>query len=258
MLKWCSYCQRFTGEAPEYGDFSITHGLCADCEAKHYWSLEGRELAHAQFLRDIFGRLFIAGRNNNVQAAKAVIDEAIGASCRPVDILIGMIAPMLYQIGEDWKTGALSVEGEHRFTAFCKEVIELITARMSALGQAPRASPSGQFLLMNAPGNAHTLAIRILALWLGSRGGHAEIVDGPIDFAGLHKRLVATKPRYLLISMALPEQHEAVADIARRVAALPASGRPHVIVGGYAVKTGLVPAVDGADLVTDISSLDCR
>lgn len=255
MLKWCSYCQSFVGEAPEYDDFSITHGLCADCEAKHYWSFEGRDLAHAHVLRGIFARLFTAGRHNNIKAAEAVVDEAIGASCRPIDILIGMIAPMLYQIGEDWKTGALSIEGEHRFTAFCEEVIELVMARMSALGEAPAAPASGQILLMNAPGNIHTLAIRILALWLGSRGVRADIINGPIGFAALQQRLAATKPKHLLISMALAEQRAQVADIVGRVRALPASIRPRVIVGGYAVKTGLVAPVAGADLVADIGSL---
>ncbi|PAY03840.1 hypothetical protein CK489_36695 [Bradyrhizobium sp. UFLA03-84] len=122
ILKWCSYCQSFAGETPEYDDLSITHGLCAACDANDYLPFEGRALAHAQFLHDIFGRLFVAGRSNNVKIAEAVIDEVIAAGCRPVDIPIGMIAPMLCQIGEDWKTGALTVEGEHRFTAFCDQV----------------------------------------------------------------------------------------------------------------------------------------
>lgn len=236
---------------------SITHGLCAACDAKHHGSFKGRVLTYAQFLRDIFGRLFVAGRNN-IKAAEAVIDEAIAASCRPVDILIGMIAPMLYQIGEDWKTGTLSVEGEHSFTAFCEQVIELILTRMSARDEAPPAAPSPQVLLMNAPGNTHTLAIRILVLWLDSRGVQTDILDGAIGFDALRQRLSTTIPKYLLISMALADQRESVADIADQVQALSASIRPHIIVGGYAVNTGPAPPVAGVDFVSDISSLNFR
>ncbi|MHC2435341.1 hypothetical protein [Bradyrhizobium sp. USDA 4451] len=64
VLKCCSYCLSFAGDAPEYGDFSITHGLCAACEAKRSSMRRSQQR-------------------------------------RPVDILIGMIAPIIDQIGED-------------------------------------------------------------------------------------------------------------------------------------------------------------
>jgi hypothetical protein len=40
-----------------------------------------------------------------------------------------------------------------------------------------------------------------------------------------------------------------------RVAALPGPIRPKIIVGGYAVKLGLVPEIPGAELVADINTL---
>ncbi|WP_076861125.1 hypothetical protein [Bradyrhizobium mercantei] len=83
-----------------------------------------------------------------------------------------------------------------------------------------------------------------------------DTINGSIGFDALRQRLSATKPNQLLIFMALAEQCESVADIAGQVQALPASIRPHVIVGGYAVKTGLAPPVTGADFVADISSLN--
>jgi hypothetical protein len=49
------------------------------------------------------------------------------------------------------------------------------------------------------------LAIRILALWLGSRGVRTDIINGPIGFATLQQRPAATKPKHLLISMAPAE-----------------------------------------------------
>ena len=108
-------------EVAPYDDFSITHGLCASCELACKDPFATNEVERAHVLSTIFPALFDAGRRNDFSAAVQIVDEAIAANCRPVDILIGMISPMLYEIGEEWKRGALSVEAEHHFTAFCED-----------------------------------------------------------------------------------------------------------------------------------------
>ena len=60
MLKWCAYCQQFTGESPEYDDFSITHGLCASCGAGNFDLFGTSTVEHAVVLRAIFEKLFRA------------------------------------------------------------------------------------------------------------------------------------------------------------------------------------------------------
>lgn len=174
----------------------------------------------------------------------------------PVDILVGMIAPMLFQIGEDWKRGVITVEGEHRFTAFSEKVIDLVASRMTAHAPAPVPQPDAPLLfLMNAPGNRHTLAVRILALWLESRGTKTRIVDEHAGVDALMHEVANARPRFLLISMAMPEQRDHVAELAAQIQALPAALRPRLLVGGYPVKVGLVRTIPGADLVPDISAL---
>jgi hypothetical protein len=171
-----------------------------------------------------------------------------------VDILIGMIAPMLYEVGEEWKRGALSVEAEHRFTAFSEQVIGLLSSRVVG-GGAPCPSRQTLVFLMNAPGNRHHLAVRILALWLGSRGARVRIIDDETDGASLMRSIKAHRPKYLLISMALPEQRDHVVEIAHAAKALPPDVRPKVIVGGYPVKAGLIKAIPAAKLLSDIGAL---
>ena len=101
MLRWCSYCQHFMGESPAYDDFSITHGLCTRCYSKRDDLFEGREFDRAILLRDIFLNLFAAGRRSDFARAAQIVEQAMSENCRPVDILMGMIAPMLYEIGEE-------------------------------------------------------------------------------------------------------------------------------------------------------------
>ena len=199
---------------------------------------------------------YIAGRNGDLRRAEEIIDNAAKANCRLVDALIGIISPMLYQIGEDWKSGILSVEGEHQFTSFCERTFDLVASKVQAGKPTDLVrSNESEFLLMNAPGNEHTLAIRILALWLVSKGKRAQIADAHLRLDELTTLVKTTKPKVLLISMALAEQSKGVMAIAERIAELPKPIRPRIIVGGYAVKLGLVPSIPGTDLMVDISTL---
>jgi methanogenic corrinoid protein MtbC1 len=248
------------GEIPPYDDFGITHGLCRPCEMEHFDLFEDRALGRSIFLRGIFHQLFDAGRREDMAVAEGIVDAAIAAHCRPVDILIGMIAPMLYEVGEEWKRGALSVASEHRFTAFSERVIDLIARKIeygfgiTRPGMLPQMHATS-FVLMNAPGNRHTLAIRILALWLESRGLRARIVGAELSRAALVADLIAARPKYFLMSMSLAEQYDGVADVAQSIHALPAAIRPTVVVGGYPIKAGLISSIPAVSLMADINSL---
>ncbi|WFU72918.1 B12-binding domain-containing protein [Bradyrhizobium sp. CB2312] len=202
----------------------------------------------------MYHSLYEAGRRNDLLAVQHLIKEAIAANFRPVDILVGILAPLLYKIGEQWRSGTITVADEHAFTAFSERVIELIEGTMPRRKRRRRAR-APQYFLMNAPGNTHKLAVRMLALWLESRNICTPTL---VDHLGLHQlaqHIIQAAPRALLISMALPEQLNSVAAICALVGQLPAGARPKVLVGGYAIKSGLVRLVPGADLVTDISLL---
>ncbi|MGA7809200.1 cobalamin-dependent protein, partial [Bradyrhizobium sp.] len=132
---------------------------------------------------------------------------------------------------------------------------DLIAAKVGGLPAHFMRSNERQILLMNAPGNKHTLAVRILALWLASKGARVQIVDRHCTMDEIVNAIAADKTEMLLISMALSEQRAGVVEIAERVAELPLLVRPAIVVGGYAVKLGLVPPIPGAELLADISHL---
>ena len=97
--------------------------------------------------------------------------------------------------------------------------------------------------------------MRILSLWLVSRGAKVRIVEDEVTIGDLIQRISIDRPRYLLISMAVTEQGERVAEIVEAVQTLPSSVRPETIVGGYPVKAGLIQAIPAAHLLSDISAL---
>ncbi len=255
MLNWCAYCQQFLGESPPYQNFVVTHRVCPGCQGKALAFTEP-EFKLAESLRDIQHQLYHAGRIGDLQAGERIIELAVAAGIRPVDILMGIVAPALFQVGEEWRQGILSVSAEHRFTAYCNEVFGRIASRTRLdlpVGMAAESEP--EVMLMNAPGNTHTLAIRILTLWLQSRGMRASVIDMPPAVEELVTLVGRSRPRLLLVSLALAEQSQNVAAIAARIAELPPPVRPTLIVGGYAVKLGLVSEIRGARLMADISSL---
>ena len=108
---------------------------------------------------------------------------------------------------------------------------------------------------MNAPGNRHALAVRILSIWLKGRGAKVRIFEDNIDQDGLMRNIAADRPKYLLISMALTEQRDRVADIAKTVQTLPQDVRPKIVVGGYPVKAGLIYSIPETEFLSNISAL---
>jgi len=254
MLKWCSYCQKFMGEIPPYEDFHVTHGMCNTCARVEDFT--DSDIAHAGNLRKIRERLFDAGERSDLDAAAHTIENGIKVGLKSVDILIGVMAPMLSEVGDDWTKNILCVAEEHRFTNFCEKVFDLISTKVKAelAVSATPTNPSG-VLLMNARGNSHVLGLRMLALRLLNSGRIVEIVDMPDSSEELAMLVARTQPELILVSMALAEQCKSVITFAERIAELPTSIRPRVIVGGYAVKAGLVSAIPGAELQGDISSV---
>ncbi|MDO9417152.1 hypothetical protein [Pararhizobium sp.] len=69
------------------------------------------------------------------------------------------------------------------------------------------------------------------------------------------KLIKTTRTKLLLISVALPAQYCGVSEIVKQVAKLANPIRPRVVVGGSAVKLGLIPPIRGADLMAGISLL---
>src|SRR5262249_24413377 len=159
-----------------------------------------------------------AGRREDMRAATQIVDGAITANCRPVDILLGMISPMLHEIGEEWKRGALSVEAEHRFTAFSEKVVHLVRSRIGPATPIPDSATL--VFLMNAPGNRHDLAARILSIWLKDRGAKVRAFENDVDQGALMQNIAAERPKYLLISMALTEQRDRITEIVKTMQAL--------------------------------------
>jgi len=255
MLRWCAYCQEFQGETAPFEDFNLTHGICPKCLSEDAPRVD-RRVEHAKSLRGLQERLMNSGKTENADAARALIDLAMEAGIRPVDVLMGLVSPALYSIGEQWSHGSVTVTEEHRFTAFCESAFDIIANK---LGRAKAADLSDQLvdvILMNAYGNTHTLAIRFLSLWLRGLGIKVLLLEPPAPLAQLIRIIEKVQPTFILISVALANHIDGVSEIARSLERVNARIKPTLIVGGNAVKSGRATPIPDAIFLTDIRVMD--
>ncbi len=254
MLRWCAYCQEFQGEVAPFDDLNTTHGMCPSCKAKGYGRLD-EEMDNSKRLREIQEQLRIAGQRGDMEAAPQIVRTALAAGLRPVDILIGLITPLLYLIGSEWESGIITVADEHRFTRFCECVFELIKLEVKAAGGPALGMRHAPVFLMAARGNHHTLGVRMLALWLKSKGVETIEFDQPPSPEDLVVRVAESRPAAIMISVSLDRQQSYVYRIAQRIAML-AEPRPILFVGGYAIKRHLIPPIPGTIFLESMTGLN--
>ena len=213
------------------------------------------EISNSHLLREIQGLLYEAGKTGDMAAASRIVHRALSAGLRPVDILVGLITPLLYLIGVEWESSLITIADEHRFTGFCEQVFDLIVLEVKAAAAPSRGIRQPLVFVMNAHGNNHRLGIRILSLWLQSKGIETLNFDPPPSLETLFQLATSARPQAILISLALDRQKAYVYSIARRMETFP-QPRPTLIVGGYAIKQHLIPPIRGTLFLETITGLD--
>jgi methanogenic corrinoid protein MtbC1 len=243
MILWCAYCQQYQGEVLPFDSFEVSHVLCKDCEARGGIEAFGDAQANVLRLAEFQKKLWHAGKVQDVEAAITLIEEARTRNIRPVDTLIGLVSPLLFEIGTLWELGKITVEDEHRFTRFYESVITKVETDV--------IDANGTEILLLAPkGNFHFLGIRVLNLWLRENGVHSRVLQHPED-SELITFLLKHKPRSLGFSVSLPEQVTEVLRLAELIRKTLLNDCPRFILGGGAVRRGTVTTVDGMKLLTD-------
>jgi methanogenic corrinoid protein MtbC1 len=267
LLSWCAYCQQFQGEVAPFENLDITHGVCKPCTAKGIQGLEAN-IEHSLRLKEIQDELMAAGRMGDLEAAVKIIDSAVVSGLRPVDILVGLLAPLLYIIGEESDQGCISGAAARHFISFCEGVFTRIKDKFPGLDLSKTPNRRIKLLLMNGyqdrghhdgahkagHGNDHTIGIQVLALWLESKNFDVRLVGHSPAHDELIKLLDSFRPSAILISLAMAEQRDGVVKM---LDDLKASNRivPDVWVGGHAIKMKMVDPIPGATFVTDISEI---
>jgi methanogenic corrinoid protein MtbC1 len=236
VIRWCSYCQRYQGDVPPYDDFGLTHGICTECLA----ALDaGGGVSHAQRLAGFYGRLHTAGRRGEIPSASSVLDEGIAMGLQPIDLLMGVIQPALYSVGESWAAGEMTVAREHAFTGMASALIALVMHKCPE-ASAFRRSRNPRVLLVAADGNYHTLGVQLVELILLLERIPVFAVYPGIAAEEVFDLWREVRAPVVGFSVALPEQVSGVElAVARFSRECPEP--PRFVMGGFPVRAGLHP-----------------
>ena len=250
MIVWCAYCQRFLGEQPPLDNYEVTHGLCTRC-AKKGVMRDDAAIAAIRPLVAFHARLRMQARAGGELPTSQILSEARSLGVRPLDLLLGVVQPALYELGDLWSRGEVSVAMEHRFSA---NVQRIVGAIVEATPPTPPGPGGLDYLLVAADREQHTLGLWFVELFLREHGRSTFLVTPGLPAGEVMALVRSLQPKTVGLSLALPAHASAVREVASALEGMPR--RPRLIVGGYAVKMGLAAdALAGAEPIDHMHRL---
>ena len=165
-------------------------------------------------------------RDVREQAAQHTIAQALAVHSVE-DVCLGLLTPVLEEVGDLWDMGQVSIACEH----FCSAVIR---AQLEALFRSAAVLEHGPCLLVGCvPGELHEVGALMMALFLRRLGLHVIYLGQSVEAESVVRMAAATEAVGVVLSAALADHIEALAAVGRR---LVEEGRPHTVLyfGGRA------------------------
>ncbi|MHA7834724.1 MAG: cobalamin B12-binding domain-containing protein [Algiphilus sp.] len=170
----------------------------------------------------------------------------------PVAAAVELVQPALYSIGRKWQQNQISVAQEHLATA----IVEALLAD-AALG-CSREGPAAQTaVLALAPGNRHTVGLRIVADALAEAGWHTRLVPAGEDVCAIVETVTQTCPQVLAVSASLAHHLLGTRALFARVRKRLGAAAPQLLLGGLAVAEypDIARSMEDIILVPDVRGL---
>ena len=220
------------GESAPYDDFSWTDGICLSCKAeiKSKKVIDLSAMNHKiEFFRDLRIKAFKGEIINHI----AMLKQAEQLHIQPGDVLIGVLQPILCEIGNLFEQGKISTIEEHRFSILAEKVLSHFEEKyLQAL-----ATSNPCVILASADQNYHTIGVRILSLLLMAEGIRVMSIVPSVPAQDLARLCEETNPKVLGISIFAESQ----IDYVNSVLKLLSKNRPDLItVGGYYFKDKVI------------------
>ena len=162
-------------------------------------------------------------------AAERVMNEAF-AMYRVEDVCLGVIGPMLVDIGDRWHRGELSVATEHFATSFARrKLFSLFNAYETGHGR-------GLVFTACAPDEWHEVGILIISIFLVRHGFRLRYLGPNLSSEGLAETIRQHQPDLLVVSATSDETADRVIELSDVLAQLP-EPRTVLAFGGHGFDT---------------------
>jgi DNA-binding transcriptional MerR regulator len=161
-----------------------------------------------------------------------------------------LITPTLWQIGQLWANGQLSVSVEH----FASNFFRALLTNLFHVTPGPREGPLT--ITCCAPGEPHELAALMLSLFLRRQHTRVAYLGQSIEISGLIHTIRKLSPALVCISLTMPEYLPALTQLATQIQQLPPP-RPIFSFGGqvFAHYSYAIPQIPGIHLNGDLKDI---
>lgn len=138
-----------------------------------------------------------------------------------------IVQPALYDIGNLWEAGKISVAEEHLATAIVGRVMANIYPKF------PKKKKKAKAIVSSSPNEYHELGGRIVADLLEMDGWDVYYLGANVPAQELIKLVNKTKPKIVAISVTMPFNIEKAAELIKKLKESKPP-KPKIIVGGLA------------------------
>lgn len=149
-------------------------------------------------------------------------------------LYMGIIQPVMYQIGLLWEADKISTAEEHLATSIVSRIMAGLYAKLPT-----QTYDKGKGVVTSAPNEFHELGGRILADTLESAGWDIYFLGANTPVNDLHRLLEKINPNFLAISVAMPYNIDKLAAIISTIKVTPKLNHIKILVGGLAFNTDL-------------------
>lgn len=255
MIQWCAYCQTYMGEKPPFEDYAISHGMCKSCAESNAFE-DNAKIAAVKPVKEYFDSLWHALTIGDTASFQRILPNGLALGIKPVDFAIGVLQPLLYQVGELWSRGNVTVSDQHFYSAASGDILRMIHGSLPGL-QKLRNNVNPKVLLIPAAENMHVFGLMLVEVFLILHNIPCRIVPHPVPDNELDGMLHAFRPAYLGVSVAMPQQLGYLPHIAGSLKADTSHGNVRLFAGGFVFRSVAESfAVPGCHIVREIGSLE--
>jgi methanogenic corrinoid protein MtbC1 len=162
----------------------------------------------------------------DLDGARRILDDAVGAGVPIRALYLDVLQPALYEVGARWSRAEISVAQEHLATAAAQAAMAGLAERLLPEERARR----GAVLIACVEDELHSVGVRMVADFLQADGWEVTWLGAMTPSAGLVE--LARRADAVALSAALPER---IPLVGAAVAALRELAEPpFVLVGGQA------------------------
>jgi MerR family transcriptional regulator, light-induced transcriptional regulator len=159
-----------------------------------------------------------------------------------------LITPTLWQVGQLWAEGELTIPMEH----FASNFFRALLTNLFHMTPCPHGGPLT--IICCAPGELHELAALMLSLFLRRYGMRVAYLGQSIETSGLINTIKMLSPALVGISLTMPTYLPALVNLGKQVQSMP-SPRPILAFGGrvFLRHSHVIPQIPGVYLNGDLN-----